>query len=242
MSSRRLAALPVVPRPVQERRPSLLRRGLVGLLVLAPLALLGWLLLSSPLLALERVEVVGTSRLSVQQVVAAVDAETGTPLARLDTSAARDRVAGLPAVADAEVSRAWPGTLRVTVTERVPVAARRAAGQGWELVDGQGTGFATEGEAPAGLPRLDTPAASSDPATRAAVAVLRDLAADLLRRVESVRAQTSATVTLALRGDRTVVWGTPGETALKVAVIEALGPRKGQTLDVTSPAVAVVRR
>ena len=251
--SRRVAVLPAVPRLAdraqavrRERRQRRLRRAGLGVLALVPFGLVGWLLLSSPLLALHRVQVVGVSRLSVAQVLQAADVQLGTPLTRVDTGAVRDRVAGLAGVERVRVTRRWPTTLRVTVAERRALAAVRSPGRGWELVDAGGKAFATAARPPDGLPRLDTPDRASDrasgPATAAALAVLRDLPPPLRERVSLVRAPTPATVTLALRGGRTVVWGTPGQTAQKAAVVEALLPRERGTLDVTSPHVAVVRR
>jgi len=251
---RRGPALPPVPRldtrARAARRGRLLRSVLLTVVTAGPLLVVAWLLLSSPLLRLERVEVSGASRLSAEEVVAAADAGLGTPLARVDTAAVRRRVAALAPVGEVEITRSWPRTLRVVVQERQPVAAVDAGDGQWRLVDATGISFASVSSPPHRLARLR----SSDPihsrssatppagnATRAAVEVLTALPEPLLARVRTVSAPTPASVTLELRGGRTVVWGTSGQTARKAAVVEALLRRKGSTVDVTSPSVAVVR-
>ena len=68
----------------------------VTLVLLAGAA--GWLVLGSSVLGARTVEVVGESRLSADEVVARAEVPAGTPLARLDTGAIADRVAGLAPV------------------------------------------------------------------------------------------------------------------------------------------------
>jgi cell division septal protein FtsQ len=53
------------------RRSSRLRRFLLALAVLAPVAALGWLVLLSPVLGVAQVEVTGTARTAPDAVVAA---------------------------------------------------------------------------------------------------------------------------------------------------------------------------
>ena len=250
-TSSRPPVLPAVPRlqararaERRDRRRRRLRRGVLGLLALVPLGLLAWLLLASPVLAVRTVEVRGNDRLSAFQVVQAVGVEVGTPLARVDTSGVRSRVGGLAPVAEVEVHRSWPGTLSVRVVERLPVAGAPATNGRFTLVDATGTAFDTVGALPDGLPRLQVPAsgpAPSDPSTVAALDVLVGLPAALRDRTTAVRADSPTTVTLSLTGGRTVVWGEAGEGDRKAPVVAALLRRKGRTIDVTSPDVAVVR-
>ncbi|MGK2958707.1 MAG: cell division protein FtsQ/DivIB, partial [Acidimicrobiales bacterium] len=47
-------------------------------------------------------------------------------------------VLALPWVKDVEVTKEWPGTVTLKVSERVPVAGVRAIGSGWMLVDQEG--------------------------------------------------------------------------------------------------------
>ncbi len=219
-----------------RRRP--LRRGWFAALAVMASCLLSWLLLSSPLLSVHRVEVVGASALSPDTVRAVAAVPAGTPLARVDTSAARGRVAALAPVARVRVVRAWPTTIRLRVIERIPVATMRQSDGTWALLDAGGTRFSPSPDRPGGLPELQV---ATEQAVGSAVQVLGELPSALRDQVSSVHAATPSSVVLALADGHAVVWGAPGGAARKAAVVAALLPRPGKTLDVTSPGVAVIR-
>jgi len=207
--------------------------------VVAPVLALAWVLLVSGWLGVDRVVVVGQSRLEVAQVQDAVAVPPGTPLARVDTRAVAGRVARLAPVAEVQVLRSWPGTLRVELTERVPAAGVVGAG-GVQLVDAEGVVFATEPALPRGLVRLQVEdPGPQDPATRAALEVHGALPTSLRDRVRTVQAETPASVVLLLADDRRVVWGSPGDTETKAAAIEALLRMEGTVFDVSAPGVVV---
>ncbi|WP_223304832.1 cell division protein FtsQ/DivIB, partial [Cellulomonas sp. B6] len=87
---------------------------------------LAWLLLVSPVLALDptKVEVTGAGTVvAVDQVLAVVAERAGTPLPRLDTVGLRDAVLDVPGVREARVVREWPDGLAVQLVSREPVAA-----------------------------------------------------------------------------------------------------------------------
>lgn len=235
----RLAAKAKAERSARRRRTA--TRVGIGAAALIPVLLLGWVLLSSPLLAVRTVAVSGTTRLSAAQVRAAADVVRGTPLARVDAGAVVRRVEALRAVADVKVSRRWPSTLHLTVVERVPVAGV-VTGAGVTLVDADGVLFASAAALPAGVVRLQVPHPGPDDATtRAALAVLADLPQPMRGRVRILRAASPSSVTLALRDGRRVFWGGVGDTALKIAAAEALLKMPGSFYDVSRPAV-VTRR
>lgn len=218
-----------------------LRRSLLALSVLLLGAGLGWVLLVSTWLAVDEVTVVGTSRLSVEDVARAADVRAGVPLARLDVSAVEARVRTLAPVADVSAVRSWPGTVLIEVSERAPVAAH-VGRDGVRLLDASGVAFATVPQVPAGMLRVevDRPA-PGDPATTAALAVADDLPPELRARVAGVGATSATSVTLSLTDGRTVVWGSPGDTATKAAAVLALLQMPGTTFDVSAPGVAVRR-
>jgi cell division protein FtsQ len=223
-----------------RRRQQATRAGL-GLAVVVPVVLLGWLLLSSPLLAVRTVTVSGTERLTADHVRAVADVRVGTPLARVDTGAVVRRVRALPVVAQVSVSRGWPGTLRVRVVERTAVAALVDA-RGAKLVDGSGVPFATVAGVPAGTVRLQVPhPGPKDATTRSALQVLEDLPASLRSRLRTVQADSPASVTLVLRDGRQVLWGGSGDTGLKARATEVLLKMPGTVFDVSRPGV-VTRR
>lgn len=223
------------------RRKGRARRAGIVFVVVGPLLLIGWLLLLSSLLGVRTVVVTGTDRLTPDQVRAVADVRTGTPLARVDTGSIVRRVGALAPVAQVSVSRGWPGTLRVQVVERTPVAAVVDA-QGVELVDSSGVPFATVPGVPAGTVRLQVAhPGPRDATTRSALQVLDDLPATLRARVRSVQAASPASVTLVLRDGRQVLWGGSGDTAAKARATEVLLRMPGTVFDVSRPGV-VTRR
>jgi cell division protein FtsQ len=223
------------------RRRHALRLVGIGVAALAPLALLAWVLLMSPLLAVRTVAVSGTSRLSPQQVRAAADVVRGTPLARIDAAAVVRRVESLRAVADVRVTRAWPSTLKLQVIERTPVAGL-VTKAGVTLVDAQGVPFAAAPTLPAGVVRLQVARPGpKDPTTRAALDVLAVLPQPIRVRVRIVRAASPSSVTLVLRDGRRVLWGGVDDTALKAQAAEVLLKMPGSVYDVSRPGV-VTRR
>ena len=223
------------------RRSRRLRRLGQGLLLLVPLVAVGWVLLASSWLAVDRVVVTGLGRLSQEQVRAAVDVLPGTPLARVDTGDVAADVRELPPVASVEVERSWPGTLRVAVRERAVAAGVQRDGE-IVLVDASGVGFATEPSLPPGVVRLEVEdAGPGDPTTRAALDVVGALPDELRRRVLAVSADDPASVVLRLDGEQRVVWGAPGATSTKATAALALLKTPGSVVDVSTPEL-VVRR
>jgi cell division protein FtsQ len=223
-----------------RRRRVLRRTGLVAA-GLAPLALLAWVLLMSPLLAVRHGVVSGTARLSPEQVRLAADVARGTPLARIDAGAVVRRVESLRAVADVSVVRAWPSTLKLRVVERRPVVGV-VTKEGVTLVDAAGVPFAAAPALPPGVVRLQVARPGpTDPTTRAALDVLAVLPQPMRGRVRIVRAASPSSVTLVLRDGRRVLWGGVDDTALKAAAAEALLKMPGTVYDVSRPGV-VTRR
>ena len=93
------------------RRVRWAKRAGLALLAGLPVLAVAWVLLGSTWLAVDRVEVTGTARLSADDVRAAIALEPGTPLALVDTGQVADAVRRLPPVASVQVRRSWPGTL-----------------------------------------------------------------------------------------------------------------------------------
>jgi cell division protein FtsQ len=164
------------------------------------------------------------------------------PLARVDLDAVRDRVQALPPVQRAIVSRGWPGTVKVEVVERTPVAAVPMAGSQWMLIDAAGVPYRPVAKVPAGLPlaELATPG-PADVNTRSALTVLAALTDDLREQLIGVSVKAPAQITVQLRNNRTVVWGDDTQSATKAKVATALLKRDGDTIDVSAPNVVTIR-
>jgi cell division protein FtsQ len=192
-------------------------------------------LLFTPLLGVRGVSVSGLEGLTSDQVRTAAAIRPGTPMLRLDVAGIMARVATLPRVAAVDVSREWPDTVHIAVTERDPVGVLRRP-DGVHLVDLTGLDYATVATAPAGLPEIQlVRVAPDDPRTRAVVAVLAALPPQLKSEVIAVGAPTPGGITLALAGGRTVRWGGPSDAARKSAVLAALMTQPGKIYDVSSP-------
>lgn len=113
----------------------------LGILVALGMGL--WGALQSPLLDLDhiRTEPINKSlpfaHLSPLDIEKASQLRKGDPLFSRDLKEVRTRVLAIPWVKDVEVSKEWPGTVRLKVSERSPIAAVRVRGGGWVLVDKQ---------------------------------------------------------------------------------------------------------
>lgn len=229
---------------VRRRRAGRRRRWrpvAIGVLAVAVVGALAWLVLASPYLLAERSSVVGAGDVGEQRVAQAADVPTGVPLARVDLDGIRERVEALPAVESADVSRSWPHTVRVQVTPRTPIATL-AGGEAPEgrvrVVDASGVQFATAPAEAEGLPQVRLADGVDAEGVSEAAAVVAALPADLVRRVALVDVASVDEVSLALRGGRTVQWGSAEESETKAEVLAVLLeaiPRGVEQVDVSVP-------
>ncbi|GAA2728623.1 hypothetical protein CAE01nite_32730 [Cellulomonas aerilata] len=248
---------------VAMRRRIARHKAYVAGAVVVLLGALAWLLLLSPVLALEasRVQVTGAGTVvDVADVQAVVDEVDGTPLPRLDTIGLRDRVLEVPGVRQAKVSRIWPHGLVVALVSREPVAAvpeeappatpapgadlRDLPRGGFTLLDTEGFGVGWTAQAPEGLPVVSVPVGEGSERTLTAVlTILQALPPELAAEVSSIEAATQDTVRMGLRDGRSVVWGSAGDAALKIRVLQTLrgaAPDAGE-YDVSAPTLPITR-
>lgn len=204
-----------------------------------------WIVLGSPVFGVTQVSVEGTQTVAPHAVRAAAAVVPGTPLARVDTDAVADRVAGLARVADVAVVRRWPRTLAVVVEERAAVAVVRERADGaparLRLVDGEGVAFARVADPPDRLPRLEADGKDPQQSLQAALAVLDALPAPLARQVRVITASTPDDVTLELDDGPTVVWGSADRSERKALVLGAIMRRPADVYDVSAPDVPTTR-
>ena len=133
-------------RRIHVRRSAGRRRlkRLTQALALVALVVLAFAATRTPLLDVDRVLVRGVEGPRAEAVRAAAAVSSDQPLASLDTGAVAARVEDLPWVASAEVSRSWPATVRVRVTEREVAAAVQVTENHVALVDAEGYVVAIE--------------------------------------------------------------------------------------------------
>jgi len=225
------------------RRPSLgsLRWWLLVLLVVVTLGASGWLLYGTQVLAVRQVEVTGSVLVPPEQVQAVAGVVLGTPLARVDTAAVAAHVRSLPSVAAVDVSRSWPHTLVIEVTERIPLAVVPLSDR-FAVIDGDGVVFNTVADRPSGvvLFRLATPG-PTDPATHSALTVFAALTPPLRSTLVELVAESPDHIRLVLAEDRTIVWGDASRSDAKATVATALLANDAGTFDVSVPDVATTR-
>ena len=224
-----------------SRRWLLWRRVLVTLLVLAALAGAGWLVFFSQTLAVSHVRVAGTSVLDPREVRQVAAVPRGEPLARVNVDAVAARVEGLAPVRAVDVSRAWPDTVRIAVSERVAVAVVERDGVVRGL-DEEGVIFRSYPSRPGHLPLIQMSASTRTEALAEAAAVIDSLPGDLAGRVEHLQVETVDSITLQLRGGRSVFWGSADQSADKAEVLAVLLRRKAPEYDVSVPGQPTIRR
>jgi cell division protein FtsQ len=234
------------PKPAARNRPHRqveIRRRWVALLSVLTVIAVVYLLFFSSMLGAKDVSVTGSRTVTADQIRATAAVPLDTPLLRLSTDEIRDRVAAMPGIATVEVSRSWPGTVEITVTERTAIAFFDSGpgGDGVHLVDGGGVVFKTVPARPAGLPELRLPKVSADdPVTRAVTAVLGVIPEQLLKQVTTATAKTPASVEFTLSSGKIVRWGTAEQTDRKAKVLAALLTQDGKVYDVAAPELPTI--
>ncbi len=216
-------------RRLRAARPWLLIALAVGVLAVA-----GWGVFVSSVLATERVDVAGTSIVSDTEVRQAAEVPAGTPLARVDLGGVRARIEKLPAVASVSVHRSWPHTLEITVTERTPLAAVALHGR-WYAMDRAGVVFRPTPTRDTSLPIVALAPAADEAARQEVASVVAALPDRLLEATRRVKARSMDSITLALDDGRSVKWGSAEESDRKVQVLAVLLDQRASVYDVSVP-------
>ncbi|TMR20666.1 FtsQ-type POTRA domain-containing protein [Nonomuraea turkmeniaca] len=201
-----------------------------------------WLVFFSPVLGVRSIEIVGNLTVPSERIKQQAGVADLHPLATVDLAGVQSRVLGIRQLAGAKVDRVWPGTLKIEVVEREPIAAIPAGGK-FAVVDKQGVVIEIKSALPPLLPQLkvDRPAAG-DPAMMAALQVIQALPDEVAPKVRQVRAGTAEGVTLELSDGRTVVWGGPDRPKEKGRILASLLKREKATVyDVSSPDVVTLK-
>jgi cell division protein FtsQ len=253
---------PAADRRIAERRKAILaarvrrRRRILGWsLVAIALAVGVAYLIRTPLFGLGAVRVQGTQALTREEVVAASTVRLGEPYLGLDLNAIRARVAALPRVAAVKVARDYPAGLRITVTERPPVASVSSGSVFW-LVAADGTVLDAAGERPAGLPYVAAvplpdglrPGSRLPPGNELtnALAALGGMAPQLKRQVTGVTARSLDSLEFTLKDGSRVLYGLatdqPAKDAAVLLVRRTLKRegREAQRIDVRNPSAPTV--
>lgn len=199
----------------------------------------------SPVLQLKTVRVEGASLVSAASVRDAVKNQIGTPLALVDFDAIRQSLSKYPLIRSFVTETEPPDTLVIRISERQPIGSL-ATSSGFSVVDPAGIVISHGAERAPGLPLIELGSAAKDsPAFTASVGVLLSLPADLLAKVDTVTAETSDDVTLALSDGKSVIWGSEEQSELKARVLAALVKSEGSSgavsYDVSAPTHPVLK-
>lgn len=217
-------------------------RWLVAVGVVAALALIAYGVSVSPFLDVDKVVVRGAVRTREAELEKAAGVGKGDALFWLSTDDAARGIEALPYVRHATVTKEWPDTVRITVTERAP-AAWTEGPTGIVLVDGTGRVLQAVDAAPTGLPKLvgltsvPAPGRAVTPSGPArAAGVLPPLAAG---GTTSVTATPDRALTMQLTNGVEVRLGDGtqlhAKVAAAVAVLGAVGDQPVHYVDVSVP-------
>ena len=195
----------------------------------------------SPLFAVERITVTGTTTIDPAVIEGALADQMGTPLALVDTSEVKAALLAFPLIETYALEARPPHDLTVRIVERTPIGVIESDA-GFTLVDAAGVALSTTEERPAGQPLVEVEGGVDSSAFRSAGLVVRALPADIRSALTGVRASTADDVTLTLDSGLTVVWGSEEDSALKALALYAalVKNHTASSIDVTSPDVAVV--
>jgi cell division protein FtsQ len=193
-----------------------------------------WLVFFSSVVTVRDVSVDGNRTITTMRVEAVAKAPMGRQLARVDLAAIRARVETIPAVKSASVSRSWPHTVAITVTERTPVAVVDR-GAGLQAVDADGVLFGSYSRKPDDLPLLETASDVRSEALAEAARVVTSLRPDINDLVDRVEVESVDRIRLRLTGGRTVMWGSAENSAEKAEVLAVLLERDAHEIDVSVP-------
>ncbi|HTY72873.1 MAG TPA: FtsQ-type POTRA domain-containing protein [Actinomycetes bacterium] len=224
----------------RERRRRRVRRSVI-VLVLAVVLVAVWAVGWSRYFSVSSVEVVTGKRTSAAEVRQVARVPLGRPLLKVRLRAIAHRVAQLPTVADVDVRQSWPHTVRIVVTDRVPVAVVMRAGQP-RLIDASGVDFANASPG-APYPHVGLDMTDATPQeVSAALSVAQTLPVPLLRTTTQIAVFDPTDMRLDLKSGATVFWGGPSDVALKARVLAALQRLhpSARTFDVSAPTAPTV--
>ena len=197
------------------------RAVLAGLLAMVLAAGGVWLVSFSSVLAVKGVSVEGTSLLTTDEVRSRAAVPTGRPLARVDLAAIEGRLRALAPVRSVDATREWPDRILITIRERVAMAVV-AVGSGYKGIDEDGVLFRDFAGRPKDLPLITAPENVGRDAMKEGAAVVAALPAEVQNLVDHVEVESIDSVSLVLRDERAVEWGSADRSADKARVLAAL--------------------
>lgn len=213
-------------RPRKERAPLTRARKLLytasALAIIAVLYVV--LVFFSPLLATQKITVRGASLLETTQVEQKLEPLRGVPLTRIDEKKVRELIGQDNVIRSVQVESRPPHELVVTLKERTAVAVVKQ-GDTYHTVDSDGVSLLESTTQPdTSVPLVHF--SGDDPQTsvefRTISTALSAMPSELLAQVKEASATSTSSITLTLRDNTTVQWGTAEESELKANVLLSL--------------------
>lgn len=213
-------------RPRKERPPlTRARKLLYTAIALALVAVLYVVLVFfSPLLATQTITVRGASLLETTQVEQKLEPLRGVPLTRIDEKRVRELIGQDNVLRSVQVESRPPHELVVTLKERAAIAIVKV-GETYHTVDTDGVSLMESSSEPSTsvpLVRLNGDDPQHSDEFRTISTALSAMPAELLAQVKEASATSTSSITLTLRDNTTVQWGTAQESELKAKVLLSL--------------------
>ena len=230
-----------------------MRHVLAAILALALIGGMAWGLLLSPMLRLERDQIMveGANQwVPVSQITGIVDDQVNRSLLLVPTSHLEQEIGMLPGVTEVTIGRRFPHGLRVSITAQRPASLLKTPDGKLTAVDRNARVLNAVGASVSGIPVIAVSSVSGGLANRAvkqALTLLSSLPEPMRHSITVVSAKTQDSVTTVL-GHRhvTIIWGDASDVKLKLAVADTLmndstAMRGKQTVDVSAPLRPIIR-
>jgi cell division protein FtsQ len=193
----------------------------------------------SPILAVQKIEIVGAHLVSKESIAKDLKSFVGKPLPQISSDEVASKLSKYELIDSVSVVSLPPSTLRVVVVERTAIATVVINNVRYLYdPDGVQIGRATAAD------NLPVIIGAGDPATSKsfsrAIDVLLSLPMSLLPKLDTIRASSKDNVVLGLRlNSQQILWGDASQPGLKAKVLAALMDhypvKVGLTFDVSSP-------
>ncbi|MBK0330513.1 FtsQ-type POTRA domain-containing protein [Brachybacterium sp. MASK1Z-5] len=230
-------------RPWRRRRRAIILGTAGTLLALIVLLVVA---ITIPPLRVHEVTVSGAGYVDASAITDAAAPQEDHSMLLVRSGAVEKEVEKVPGVKTAQVSKKWPSTLSVEVTERTPLATLKDSDGSTHILDADGV----ELPEAAGKDKELVPltiggkGGDTDAISGSMLSVLAALPDSMRSTVTGITASSTNDVTLTVKSDsgtKTIVWGNAQDSELKAKVATTLLTQPGTEIDVTSPVAPVTR-
>lgn len=196
----------------------------------------------TPLFAVERVTVTGTTALDPHVISSAVSDQVGTPLGLLDRSEIKAALMKFPMIETYAVEARPPHDLNIRITERTAVGVVESDA-GYTVLDAAGVVLSTSQVRPDGQPLLEVSGGPGSPAFLTVGLVIRSLPAELRSQLIGAAAGSADDVTLTLDSGAEVVWGNEQRSAEKAYILQLAVTKfpEARFFDVSTPEALIAK-